>query len=534
MWILTGGGKTQWSVFRHNGPMFPEEYKPHNIPIIINQNKVNLNPEVEEKITTYAKYIGTDYLNNPRFNKNFFKEIKNDFPDYTFEDFINFDFSLIIKYLEKQRDIRLSKTKEEKQKIKDKQAEIDKPYSLLQIDGAEQKVGNFKIEPPGIFLGRGSHPKIGMWKKRILPKDVTLNLDKEAPIPKPHLYPNQKWGNIVHQKEAIWLATWKDEITGKNKYVFPSVESSFKSESDKDKFDLAKNLKKKINSIRNKFMEDLKSDNYITRQLATALYFIDEMALRVGGKKDTKEQADTVGVTSLRVEHIILQDNNSIKLDFLGKDSIRFCKVTKVHPDVFSNLQEFIQNKDKKNDLFDKINSNTLNNYLKSFMKNLSAKVWRTYKASSTFQKELSKIKLDDVKDFNESEKINYLLSKFNYANTQVALLCNHQKGVSKNFDEQIDKIKNKIKELKKKKKKSKSKEKQLNYKNKILLQKSKLETKTKMKNVSLGTSKTNYIDPRIIIAFGKRFDLPLDKLFTKTLLSRFEWATQVDKDYTF
>ena len=38
--------------------------------------------------------------------------------------------------------------------------------------------------------------------------------------------------------------------------------------------------------------------------MATALYFIDKLALRVGGKKDTKGQADTVGVTSLRVEHI--------------------------------------------------------------------------------------------------------------------------------------------------------------------------------------------------------------------------------------
>ena len=38
------------------------------------------------------------------------------------------------------------------------------------------------------------------------------------------------------------------------------------------------------------------------------------------------------------------------------------------------------------------------------------------------------------------------------------------------------------------------------------------------MKNVSLGTSKTNYIDPRIIFAFMKKFEIPVEKLFTKTL----------------
>ena len=54
------------------------------------------------------------------------------------------------------------------------------------------------------------------------------------------------------------------------------------------------------------------------------------------------------------------------------------------------------------------------------------------------------------------------------------------------------------------------------------------------MKNVSLGTSKMNYIDPRIIFAFMKKFNIPEDKLFTSALLSRFEWASSVDKDYRF
>ena len=425
-------------------------------------------------------------------------------------------------------------TKEQKENIKNKQLELEKPYSILQIDGSEQKVGNFKIEPPGIFLGRGSHPKIGKWKKRIYPEDITLNLDKDAPIPKPHLYPERKWKKINHSPETIWLASWKDEITGKTKYVFPSVESTFKSDSDLEKFDLARKLKTKISKIKNVMNIDLDSNDLVTKQHATALYFIDEMALRVGGKKDAKEQADTVGVTSLRKEHLKLLDDNKIKLDFLGKDSIRFCKTIKVLPNVYRNLSEFIDNKDKKTDLFDKINNTSLNNYLKSFMDNLSAKVWRTFKASTTFQKELLKIKLDDIKGFNENEKYNFLISKFNFANTQVALLCNHQKNVSKNFDEQINKIKDKIKELKNKKSKAKNKEKQQKYSTKILLQKSKLETKTKMKNVSLGTSKTNYIDPRIIVAFAKRFELPLEKVFTKTLLKRFEWATKVNADYIF
>jgi hypothetical protein len=56
---------------------------------------------------------------------------------------------------------------------------------------------------------------------------------------------------------------------------------------------------------------------------------------------------------------------------------------------IYSNLLDFIKNKNNKDELFDLINSSSLNEYLDSFMKGLTAKVWRTYNASYLFQKEL-------------------------------------------------------------------------------------------------------------------------------------------------
>ena len=32
-------------------------------------------------------------------------------------------------------------------------------YGVAEIDGHEEKIGNFRIEPPGLFRGRGEHPK---------------------------------------------------------------------------------------------------------------------------------------------------------------------------------------------------------------------------------------------------------------------------------------------------------------------------------------------------------------------------------------
>ena len=170
-------------------------------------------------------------------------------------------------------------------------------------------------------------------------------------------------------------------------------------------------------------------------------------------------------------------------------------------------------------------------------MKGLTAKVWRTYNASLLFQKELDKIKEEKVASIDPNEKLNFLISMFNQANTTVALLCNHQKNVSKSLDESIDKMDTRIKELKKKKNKyieKKDTEKANKLDMKIRLYKLNKETKLKMKNVSLSTSKNNYIDPRIIFTFIKKFDIPPEKLFTQQLIDRFKWASSVDKDFRF
>lgn len=532
-YLLYGGGGKQWETLIHNGPMCAPLYEPHNIPVIINGVKHQLSGLAEEYITMYARYIDSDYVKKPRFNKNFLHDWKKTLPSHIkVNNMDEVNVNDIKKHLDKVKDKKANMSKEMKDKIKNDSLKIEEPYMYCVVNGGRMKVGNYKIEPPGIFLGRGDHPKLGMIKTRINPEDVIINISKDAPIPKPNV--SGKWSKVIHNQEVVWLATWNDNISGKNKYVFTSMESIFKSKSDMDKFDLAKSLKRKANTIRTAYYEDMKSNNIISQQHAVALYLIDNLALRVGGAKDTKETADTVGVTSLRVEHITLLDNEIIKLDFLGKDSVRYCRKVKLDNIVYNCIKNFTLNKNKKVDLFDKISSSSLNNYLNSLMEGLTAKVWRTYNASTLFQKELDRVNTNVLEKMPESERINYLISIFNQANTAVALLCNHQKNVSTDIEKSLTKINEMIKKYKDKKNKSKNKEKIKVYSAKILTLKLKRDTKEKMKNVSLGTSKTNYIDPRIIFAFMKRYEIPEDKLFNKALLTRFEWARSVNIDYRF
>jgi DNA topoisomerase-1 len=544
--IYGGGNNTkQWDVLIHNGPMFAPLYEPHNIPVIINNTKHQLSGLAEEYITMYARYIDTDYIKNPRisyrFNKNFLSDWRKTLPNHISKSITNMsevNVNDIKKHLDKIKEKKANLSKEEKEKIKKQNDEIEEPYKYCMVNGGRMKVGNYKIEPPGIFLGRGDHPKLGKIKTRINPEDVIINLSKDAPIPKINIeHHSNKWGKVIHNNEVVWLATWTDNISGKNKYVFTSMESIFKSKSDMDKFDLAKKLKKKVSQIRSAYYEDMKKDDIISKQLATALYLIDNLALRVGGAKDVKEKADTVGVTSLRVEHIIISEgsDNIIKLDFLGKDSVRYCKKVKVDEVCFNNIKLFMMNKNKKEDLFDKISSASLNNYLDHLMEGLTAKVWRTYNASMLFQKELDRVNPNILEKMPESEKINYLMSIFNQANTAVALLCNHQKNVSSDIEKAVKVIDDAIKKYKKRKQKTKDKDKLKLIEAKIITLKMKKDTKVKMKNVSLGTSKNNYIDPRIIFAFIKKYNIPEDKLFNKALISRFEWArNKDDEEYRF
>jgi DNA topoisomerase-1 len=187
----------------------------------------------------------------------------------------------------------------------------------------------------------------------------------------------------------------------------------------------------------------MQSDSVTDNQLGVCTYLIDKLALRVGNEKG-EDEADTVGCCSLRVEHIHIEADNKITLDFLGKDSMRYYNTVDVLPIVHRRLSEFVKGKDPPEDIFDKINASSLNDYLKRSMEDLSAKVFRTYNASITLQQELSKGEIDAEKDSVDAK-----LKFYNDCNRKVAVLCNHQKSVSKNHDEQMAKINETIDEMK-------------------------------------------------------------------------------------
>ena len=97
---------------------------------------------------------------------------------------------------------------------------------------------------------------------------------------------------------------------------------------------------KHIDRIREDYNKELKDEVMANRQRATAVYLIDQFALRAGNEKG-EDEADTVGCCSLKFEHVSLKPPNTVIFDFLGKDSIRFYDEVEVDQQVFKNLKIF-------------------------------------------------------------------------------------------------------------------------------------------------------------------------------------------------
>ncbi|KNZ72791.1 DNA topoisomerase 1 [Termitomyces sp. J132] len=629
---VEGGDCVKWQTLEHNGVIFPPPYEPlpKHIKMKYNGKEVDLPPAAEEVAGFYGAMLETEHAQDATFNKNFFEDwrlVLQKHPPLDGTNITSFelcDFRPLYEYFEAEKAKKKAMSSQEKKEAKKAKDDFEAKYTTCLLDGRKEKIGNFRVEPPGLFRGRGDHPKKGALKFRVRPEDITINIGKNAPIPVPNA--PGTWKAVTHDNTVTWLANWTENVNGNHKYVFLAAGSSLKGQSDMLKFEKARELKDHVDRIRQNYTRDLKSKVMADRQRATAMYFIDKLALRAGNEKG-EDEADTVGCCSLRCEHVTLELPNFIVFDFLGKDSIRYYKRIDVEPQVFKNIRIFKENKNDDDNLFDRVNTSSLNKHLTSEMKGLTAKVFRTFNASSTFQRLLDE---DDLSNSTQQEKLN----AYNRANRMVAILCNHQRSVPKTHDQSMEKMRHKLRSLKYEKMKlrhalfnldSKYKknkkyaddesdidddwiiayeeelkakelekaEKKFVKDNEKLAEEGKdilpndvlqerllaidedfkklakergtkkatlkrdkpiekieesidkltekikgfalqIEDRDAGKEVALGTSKINYLDPRITVAWCKTNDVPLEKLFSKTLLTKFPWAREVEEDWKF
>jgi DNA topoisomerase-1 len=387
-------------------------------------------------------------------------------------------------------------------------------------------------------MGRGQHPLRGKWKPRVTHQDVTLNLGEDAPAPE------GTWQNIIHDHSSTWLATWIEKLTGKRKYVWLHDSSTLRQTNDKEKYDKAVKLERHIGKVQKEIINRmLKTRDINQKKIATVCYLIFRLAMRVGDEKDP-EEADTVGASTLRVEHINFPFNSGkryIEFNFLGKDSVPWQKTLEVNSEdtqgLYNNLKLFMSSKEGGAHIFDGITSGKVNAFLRSIdpknVPGLTAKVFRTYIATKTLKESLANPPLRIDKSSSQAHKI--YVAKM--ANLKAAITCNHKKGIDprnpaskkslEQFEESIKKKQETIEELKKaiaeKKWKKESQRKRMEERIERVEMQLKLQKETR--DYNLGTSLRNYIDPRVMRAWLLYIDLDWNTIYTTTLRRKFKWA---------
>uniref|UniRef100_A0AAR2LN67 DNA topoisomerase I n=1 Tax=Pygocentrus nattereri TaxID=42514 RepID=A0AAR2LN67_PYGNA len=530
----TDGSK--WRFLEHKGPVFAPPYEPlpEHVRFYYDGKPMKLSADAEEVATFFGKMLDHEYTTKDIFRKNFFKDWRKEMTSEEkskITDLNKCNFGEMHEYFKAQSEARKQMTKNDKQKIKEENERIVQEYGYCVMDNHKERIGNFRIEPPGLFRGRGDHPKMGMLKRRIRPEDVIINCSSEG-----FKWPMSCMAGQPIRTESICM---------------------LQGEKDWQKYETARRLKKCVERIRAQYRDDWKSKEMRIRQRAVALYFIDKLALRAGNEKEEGETADTVGCCSLRVEHIKLYpeldgQDYVVEFDFLGKDSIRYYNKIPVEKRVFKNLQLFLENKQPEDDLFDRLNTSILNKHLQELMDGLTAKVFRTYNASITLQQQLKELTTSE-------DNVPAKILSYNRANRAVAILCNHQRAPPKTFEKSMQNLQTKIdakkqqlsaakKDLKSAKADAKTlhdekSRKALEAKKKTVARISeqlmKLEVQAtdreENKQIALGTSKLNYLDPRISVAWCKKFGIPIEKIYNKTQREKFAWAIDMaDKDFEF
>ncbi|MFQ5884188.1 MAG: hypothetical protein ACE5IO_03710 [Thermoplasmata archaeon] len=438
----------------HNGIIVLRPPEPHGFEIVVRGESTILNQLQEEMAVAWVRKLGTPYVEDPVFTRNFMTDFSRALkvrPRLSLEEV---DFSPIVHFVEQERAAKEAMTKEEKREAREaRKAErerLKEEFGYAFVDGERMELGNYQTEPSGIFMGRGKHPLRGRWKQGAKESDITLNLSPDAEVPEGN------WAKIEWASDSMWIAKWTDKLTNSTKYIWLHDSTPIKQAREAAKFDTAMQVAKNLESIRAHIMDGIQSEEPRRRMLATACYLIDMLNLRVGDEKDPDE-ADTVGATTLRAEHLSFR-NGLVVFDFLGKDSVAWHKEIELPPEVYDTLHELYENalervesyesrsgrktqvdSKKPAQIFPSIGSSHVNRFLSEVHKNLTAKVFRTFHATLTMKDELTKRKTRRADpDFLKKEAVKR-------ANLEVARVMNHTKQAPKGWPRTTERYRKRI-----------------------------------------------------------------------------------------
>lgn len=425
------------NTLHHNGVIVPPRYRARGFTVNIKGQPVSLSDEQEEMAVAWAKKVGTPYVDDPKFAENFHEDLGKALGLELKPGDV--DFTAIIRVVQREREEKQSLPPEvKKAQAAERKAQRDankERYGYATVDGQRMELGNYNVEPNSIFMGRGQHPWRGRWKRGPQYEDIELNLSPDAPRPP------GGWKAIVWEPATMWIARWTDKLSGKKKYVWPGDASFLKQRKDMEKYEKARALKERLDEVKAHIEGNLTAADLKRRKTATVCYLIDRLKFRVGDEKDDEDEADTVGASTLRPEHVCFNRDGSVTFNFLGKDSVPMNITAPLPPKVVANLRDFAQGAGKES-LFEGINSGHVGDFLKEIMEGLSAKVFRTLYATDAVRGGLDRetVKPGDPDYVKRQAALR--------ANLEAAIVCNHKRTIPKTWQQSLDKKKDRLRQL--------------------------------------------------------------------------------------
>lgn len=560
--------KGKFKTLEHNGVLFPQDYEPKNYVL----NEVHIPNKgvdsAEEMLWHYAAKLETDYVKSEVFNRNFYYCLEKQLPTELKKLDFPKDFMPVLKQMfndnEKLKEQKKEYNKKNKDKLEQEKKERAEKYGFAMLDGKKQPV-SYLIEGPGIFIARGEAPLLGMWKYRTLPEDITINyvgpkgLEPKAPD-------GHKWGCIEHNTNAMHIAIYKVNIgnrTEKIKELRFGNNSDVKANADQKKFAKAANLLRHMKEMEAHIRNGMDSSSLERKECALISWLIQTTGIRVGNEKDPETEAMTVGASTLKKENIWYEDGN-LYLSFIGKDSIKYDNVIPAPSYVGKAIEKLRKTVDVGDQIFN-VDATDVKNFLSECVDGCTPKLFRTAIASKLLVDAFKEQKV--TKCMTDREK----LHAFDMANLAVAKKLNHQRALPKNFDSQLEKLDSQIqtaidkeeevtskvkynlkkikseidranknfegdtlalalKNLKDKEKKEKAK--LAKAEEKVIALKEKRDFKERTSNFAINTSRTNYCTPEIAYSICNDLDMPIEKIYTKTLREKFAWAKDTPKNY--
>jgi DNA topoisomerase-1 len=569
----------------HNGIVVPQVPVPARLELTIRGERVALSPQQMEMALAWARKQGTPYVEDSVFVRNFLHDFSSELgiaPPLKIDEV---DFGPALKIVEAERAARRRQTPEERKELaaqrKAEREQLKEQHGYAIVDGERVEIANYVAEPSSIFMGRGRHPLRGRWKQGPRQSDVTLNLSPDAPVP-----PGD-WGEIVWQPESLWVARWRDRLSGRLKYVWLSDTAPVKQEREAAKFDQAVELHQTLAQVRAHIARGLADSDARRRMVATACYLIDALCLRVGDEKDPDE-ADTVGATTLRPEHVTLHSDGTAEFKFLGKDAVQWHRKIPLPPMVRQNLEGLLQEARPSNSagnnkrhptrdrpqIFPQIGSSDVNAFLSEVLPGLTAKVFRTHHATQAVRDSLSAAEVTP----SDPEYRKWTAAAL--ANLEAAVVCNHYKKAPANWKDsrqraserqqklreqlalrrsQAREVKEKLRELQREGREKRQSAKtraqrdrlRTSYAKKLERAGKRVETaeerleraqlmldRTTAKDTvaakkgtwNLNTSLKSYVDPRVFHEWGQRVDYDvLECYYPKALRRKFAWVRAYD-----